>query len=38
MSARKTSAEIQQTLAIAWRQFKEHGSRAHRDLIIEHYR
>src|SRR5207248_10913732 len=38
MSARKTSAEMQQILADAWRQFKVHKSRAHRDLIIEHYR
>ena len=38
MSARKTSAETQQMLAEAWRQFKGHGSTQHRDKIIEHYR
>src|SRR5438067_1172075 len=38
MSARKTSAEMQQILAEAWRQFKVHGSRSKRDFIIEHYR
>src|SRR5436305_13728202 len=38
MSARKTSAEMQQILADAWRQFKVHKSKSHRDFIIEHYR
>jgi len=38
MSARKTSAEMQQILADAWRQFKLHKSKSHRDFIIEHYR
>lgn len=38
MSARKTPTEIQETLRNAWKEFKEKGSKAHRDLIIEHYR
>src|SRR5947209_9210448 len=38
MSARKTSAEMQLILAEAWDQFKNRGSRRHRDFIIEHYR
>jgi RNA polymerase sigma factor for flagellar operon FliA len=38
MSTRKTSAEMQQILGDAWRQFKGHGSKSHRDFIIEHYR
>src|SRR5438309_11844126 len=38
MSARKTTAEMQQILADAWRQFKVHGSKSRRAFIIEHYR
>ncbi len=38
MSARKSSAEMQLILAEAWHQFKNRGSRTHRDFIIEHYR
>jgi RNA polymerase sigma factor for flagellar operon FliA len=38
MSTRKTASQIQDDLAAAWVQFKEHDSRAARDFIIEHYR
>src|SRR5438874_12892843 len=38
MSARKTSAEMQQILADAWRQFKVHKSKSHRNFILAHYR
>src|ERR671914_738419 len=38
MSTRKTASQIQDDLAAAWVQFKERGSAAARDFIIEHYR
>jgi RNA polymerase sigma factor FliA len=38
MSIRKSASQIQDDLAVAWVQFKERGSAAARDFIIEHYR
>jgi RNA polymerase sigma factor FliA len=38
MSTRKSLSRTQDDLAAAWIQFKEHGSAAARDFIIEHYR
>src|SRR3989440_5475528 len=38
MSTRKSLSETQDDLAAAWVQFKEHGSAAARNFIIEHYR
>lgn len=36
--SRRTSAELQATLAHLWREFKEHQSATARDRIIEHFR
>src|SRR5437016_2637634 len=38
MSIRKSASQIHDDLAAAWVQFKERGSAAARDFIIEHYR
>jgi len=38
MSTRKSLSRSQDDLVAAWVQFKEHGSAAARDFIIEHYR
>jgi RNA polymerase sigma factor FliA len=38
MSTRKSLSRTQEDLVAAWVQFKEHGSCAARDFIIEHYR
>src|SRR5436190_14497795 len=38
MSTRKSLSQTQDDLAAAWVQFKEHGSAAARNFIIEHYR
>src|SRR3954454_23172598 len=38
MSTRKSLSQMQDDLAAAWIQFKEHGSAAARNFIIEHYR
>jgi len=38
MSTRKSLSRTQEDLVAAWIQFKEHGSSAARDFIIEHYR
>jgi RNA polymerase sigma factor for flagellar operon FliA len=38
MSTRKSASQIQDDLAAAWVQFKQHGCARARDFIIEHYR
>src|SRR5713226_9138541 len=38
MSTRKSPSRTQDDLAAAWIQFKEHGSTAAREFVIEHYR
>jgi RNA polymerase sigma factor FliA len=38
MSTRKSPSRTQDDLAAAWIQFKEHGSAAAREFVIEHYR